>query len=159
MCQESWKLLSLRNKYSLGKDLAKPVFAFQTWWENTEKRWGWSSRPCRFTQTHFKLENLVCVKYCCGRTCRQLELIINLNLSVLLPTNSKALKHLLMCLSLGDQSLGLLFVSSFLCLMYAFVNHPLLIIENNAILLLLLWKVKQWKKPLWRQGLCYLNPQ
>ena len=61
--------------------------------------------------------------------------MINLNLSVLLPTNSKALKHLLMCLSLGDQSLVLLFVSSFLFLMYAFVNPPLLIIENNAILL------------------------
>lgn len=37
MCQENWKLLSLRKKYSLGKDLVKPVFAFQAWWETTEK--------------------------------------------------------------------------------------------------------------------------
>lgn len=35
VCQESWKLLSLRSKGSLGKYLA--VFAFLAWWTNTEK--------------------------------------------------------------------------------------------------------------------------
>lgn len=69
--------------------------------------------------------------------------MILLNLSVVVLASSKALMHLLMCVSLAHRSVVLLFVSSFLCLMYAFVNPPQIIIENNAILFLLLWQVKQ----------------
>lgn len=118
------EILSLKNEYLLGQDLASLVFAFQVWWKNRKDSWGRSRRPWRFAKTDFKLEEPVCV-FCSHRIHRQFELKINSNLGVLALTNSKSLKHC-SCVSSTHWSLILLFVSSFLCLPYNFFNLPLI---------------------------------